>query len=108
MSVSIKDLRSVLERQGYRCALSGAPLTPDNAAPDHIVPLSQGGTNEITNIQIVTLEINAMKGALSNERFLELCSSVVATHGQRSGASSAEHEKSGSVSASGAALRLVS
>jgi phenylalanyl-tRNA synthetase beta subunit len=42
-NLGIKELREILDRQNYKCALTGRPLTPDNCAMDHIVPLSRGG-----------------------------------------------------------------
>lgn len=75
--IGIKDLRGMLERQGYRCPLTGDLLTPDNCAMDHIVPMCRGGSHTKDNAQLVTIEVNRAKGGLLEEEFIELCRKVV-------------------------------
>ena len=70
------DIIVILENQLYACALTGEPLDPSFAQLDHIVPVSKGGTHEASNIQIVTREINRMKGNLGNDEFIALCKRV--------------------------------
>lgn len=55
-----QEFRSLREQYGNRCAICGEtkPL-----GPDHIRPLSKGGTNWISNIQPVCLPCNSRKGA---------------------------------------------
>lgn len=69
-------LLRLIERQGFRCALSGAELTPDDCEADHIVPLNDGGSHGIANIQFVTKKVNRCKGTLSTGDFIELCQQV--------------------------------
>lgn len=69
-------LRHMIEAQGYRCALSGEELDPDNASLDHKTPIANGGTNDIENLQWLHVQVNAMKGTLSQERFVTLCRKV--------------------------------
>ena len=64
---------SLLEAQGYRCALTGLELTPENSSLDHKTPLSSGGKHVMSNVQLIVPDINTMKGTLSNDRFVELC-----------------------------------
>lgn len=66
----------LLEKQGKRCALSGVELTPETLSIDHIVAVSDGGGDEIENIQIVHTIVNAMKGTLSNYEFRRWCARV--------------------------------
>jgi 5-methylcytosine-specific restriction endonuclease McrA len=67
----------ILQRQGFKCALSGVDLDPDSASLDHIIPVSKGGSyDSADNLQIVTMEINRMKGALMNDEFVDLCRTV--------------------------------
>jgi len=73
-----KDLREMLERQGHKCALTGRPLTPENCAMDHIVPLSRGGTHTKDNAQLVAAEVNKAKGTMLEQEFIQLCREVVA------------------------------
>lgn len=69
-------LRQVLERQGYRCALSGLELTPQNCSADHVLPLKRGGSHAIENIQLVREEVNAAKGTMTNGEFITMCRQV--------------------------------
>lgn len=72
-----KELRHLLfDVQQCRCALTGIVLTPETAALDHKVPVSIGGGHSVRNLQWLAVEINQMKGGLSNERFVELCRMV--------------------------------
>lgn len=66
-----KQLLKLIERQEYRCALSGIELTPETAALDHIVPISNGGGDNIENLQWVHEEINRMKGTMDNKQFIQ-------------------------------------
>jgi 5-methylcytosine-specific restriction endonuclease McrA len=70
------QLLKLLRKQDYKCALSGIELNPNDAVIDHVLPVSKGGKHTIDNLQILFDEINRMKGNLSNERFIELCSMV--------------------------------
>jgi 5-methylcytosine-specific restriction endonuclease McrA len=78
------DLLSMAERQQYRCALSGMTVTDENAELDHKVSVKDGGASTIENLQWLHVEINRMKGAMSNEKFIQMCAMVVkhtqATH----------------------------
>lgn len=51
------------------CYLSGTPINilTDDYQLDHILPVSKGGTNELLNMAIATIEVNQMKGSLTNE-----------------------------------------
>lgn len=76
-----KQLMRLIEKQEYRCALSGMILTPDVAALDHIVPVSEGGSDAIDNLQWVHEEINRMKGTMDNRSFIELSRKVARWNG---------------------------
>ena len=78
--VNVEGLLRMLENQGYRCALSGEPLTPAGVNVDHIHPVKLGGRHELENLQLLTPEVNQMKGTLTQERFIELCKLVAAKH----------------------------
>lgn len=101
MAIKPKDLIALVRKQDYRCALTGDLLTPENAAPDHKVAMANGGTNEIDNLQIVTLQINRMKSSLSTEEFVSLCERVVAhsrgkrTSGEKGSDCAAPRRRSG-------------
>lgn len=75
-NASASDLLAMLETQGYRCALTGQPLVPANARLDHIISLSNDGTNTPDNLQWVTEEINTAKGTMSQDAFIRMCVAV--------------------------------
>lgn len=68
-----KELMQLIEKQNYKCALSGIDLSPQVAELDHIVPRSKGGSDHISNLQWVHRRINRMKGSMSNETFIQTC-----------------------------------
>jgi CRISPR/Cas system Type II protein with McrA/HNH and RuvC-like nuclease domain len=70
------ELMTLIESQGYRCALSGVRLDPERAVIDHIVPVSKGGDNDIDNLQWVHTVANKMKGNMSDESFIKWCTRV--------------------------------
>lgn len=76
------QLYELLERQGFRCALSGQLLEPSTASIDHIRPISGGGEHEIGNLQWVTNNINRAKGRMSNDEFINMCLMVAERYRQ--------------------------
>lgn len=78
--ITIPFLLRLLEKQSHQCAITGRTLTPDNCVLDHIVPLSDGGRNVRSNVQLVTQEANAAKGQMSMDAFVSLCHDVVSHH----------------------------
>lgn len=77
-SVRPKQILELLHKQGFRCAYTGDPLTPETTGADHIIPVSKGGTHDISNIALVLRVVNSAKGVLSLDDFREMCSKVVA------------------------------
>jgi hypothetical protein len=77
--VIASELLSLAESQSFRCALTGIRLTPESSSLDHIVPVSDGGSHEIDNLQWVDRRINAMKRDMPVDEFIELCR-LVAKH----------------------------
>lgn len=76
--INARNIRDLLERQGFRCALTGRRLEPQTAALDHIVPVSRGGEHRMENVQILQKQVNRVKHTLTNEEFIALCREVVA------------------------------
>lgn len=83
--LSIGDLLSLHEKQGGRCALSGAELTCtlikgercwSNASIDRVVA---GGPYTLDNIHLVCVGINTWRGVLPVEDFIRWCT-LVAEH----------------------------
>lgn len=71
---SIKDL---IEKQNWKCTYTGELLIPGiNASLDHIIPVSKGGKNKISNIQWITLQMNNMKTNMSHNEFILMCDRI--------------------------------
>jgi len=74
--VSAAMLKTILEMQGFKCALSGKRLTPEIAVLDHKIPLSRGGTNDAFNLQWLDKEVNKAKGSMDCDEFVAMCKLV--------------------------------
>lgn len=68
-----KKLEALIEKQEYKCAITGLLLTPDTASCDHIVAIKKGGQNAMSNIQVVHKDVNRIKGTLSMEELQHWC-----------------------------------
>jgi len=77
VTVTATEIMKLLERQQFRCALSGRELTPATASLDHIVPLAKGGSHTIDNLWVVDQQINIAKGTLPLDEFLRVCAEVI-------------------------------
>jgi len=75
--VTTTNVLRLLQRQEYRCAMTGRDLTPQTAALDHIVPIRCGGKHVIENAQVLHKDVNRAKGSLTKEQFVALCREVV-------------------------------
>ena len=74
------ELFGLIERQDYKCALSGIEITPKTAALDHITPISKGGTNQIDNLQWLDRKVNKAKSTMMQDDFIKLCRAVASHH----------------------------
>ena len=83
MTVSRQQLERILKAQKYRCFLTGRPLTPSDVSVDHLVPLSRGGSQDVSNLRLVTRGANHAKSNLLLQEFVELCRDVVAEDRRR-------------------------
>lgn len=70
------ELWELFHAQRQRCALTGEKLTASNSSIDHIVPLCDGGTNLIGNLQWVTTQVNQMKNTMGQAEFIKVCGMV--------------------------------
>lgn len=57
-------------------ALTGRRLEPEDASLDHLIALARHGSNTMENVQIVCNHVNAAKGTMSNEEFIQMCREV--------------------------------
>jgi 5-methylcytosine-specific restriction endonuclease McrA len=77
-TVDVRNVLRLIQNQDYRCALTGRRLAPEDAALDHIVPVSRGGEHVMENVQVLQKQVNRVKHTLTNEEFIALCREVVA------------------------------
>lgn len=56
------DLGDVFKRHRGICHICQLWVQPRHASPDHIVPLSKGGTHTFTNVGLSHLKCNLRKG----------------------------------------------
>lgn len=77
-NVTAKRILQLVKSQDHKCAICGRLLTPETASLDHIVPLSGGGTHDLSNLWVVDHRINLAKGTMSVEEFLQMCREVTA------------------------------
>lgn len=83
----VEILRELWAEQNGICALTGEALIPGyNASIDHIVPRFRNGSNEKSNLQWVTLEVNNFKRTRNNEEIIRM-STKIAQHAERTGRS---------------------
>jgi hypothetical protein len=79
---SAREMHEILKKQKFCCALTGERLLyddyTDNARCDHKTPVSRGGVSTGDNLQWVTAAVNAAKGKMTNDEFVEMCRKVVA------------------------------
>lgn len=71
-----KELRELIARQEYRCALTGVELEPSTAEIDHVIAVKDGGDHSISNLQVLHRVVNRMKGAMDNDEFIRWCKLV--------------------------------
>ena len=71
------ELWKLAKRQRLICPISGRRLTGQNVSVDHIVALTVGGKNELSNIQLTTKEVNVAKHILSTDDFIKLCDDII-------------------------------
>ncbi len=67
-------------KQRMRCAISGVELTNENLSIDHIIPLSKGGKDEASNVQLVDKVVNMAKRDILLGDFIALCKAVAERH----------------------------
>ena len=83
MTVSRQQLERILKAQKYRCFLTGRPLTPSDGSVDHLVPLSRGGSQDVSNLRLVTRGANHAKSNLLLQEVVARCRDVVAEERRR-------------------------
>ena len=62
------------------CYLTGKSINlknPKSYSLDHIMPVSQGGTNELNNLEITCARANSAKADMTLQEFYKLCEDVL-------------------------------
>jgi len=81
-----KDFYNLLEKQQYRCALSGRELTPETTDAEHIIPLdSAGGSHSLDNIYLIVRDAARLKRHLTEAELIRLCYDILTTRGKEFG-----------------------
>lgn len=73
IQASAAELLDLLQRQDFKCAVTGHPLIlglpihhPLQPTIDHIIPLAEGGARTIENLRVVIWAFNAARGMTSH------------------------------------------
>jgi 5-methylcytosine-specific restriction endonuclease McrA len=78
VGITVDWLRSKWDDQNGHCSLTGRELDIRTFHVDHIVPASRGGSDDLSNLRLLSPEANASKHGLKDEEFIALCADVVA------------------------------
>ena len=71
------QLWCLAKKQKLICPLTKERLTIENISLDHKIPISKDGTNDISNLQLVTRQSNVIKNNMTMEEFYLFCKNVV-------------------------------
>lgn len=63
------EKKTVYAKYNGCCAICGKPVKFDKLTIDHKMPLSNGGANEMCNLQLACRECNLMKNGLNAQEF---------------------------------------
>jgi 5-methylcytosine-specific restriction endonuclease McrA len=63
--------RQVIARDGYHCVYCDEDLTNSEIHLDHVIAESKGGATSFDNLQVTCRKCNTMKGAMSEEEFID-------------------------------------
>lgn len=80
-----KDFYEMLEKQEYRCPLTGRELTPDTTTAEHRIPLHDGGNHEKDNIYLINKEVGRIKRYMTEAEVLRLAFDIIKARGQEFG-----------------------
>jgi 5-methylcytosine-specific restriction endonuclease McrA len=70
------ELWAIAKKQKMLCPFTGDKLTSENISLDHIIPRSKGGSNEPSNVRLVTKWVNLMRLNYTDEEFIKMCGKI--------------------------------
>ena len=80
-NLDINHTFDLLEKQGYKCSLSGMSIDIDSEDKTASIDRKNSSKGYIrSNIQWVHKDINVMKGAMDMDYFLSLCNKIIKTN----------------------------
>ena len=85
MEYSYKKALKHLGGWNTHCYLTGRPINiqTDNYSLDHIIPVSKGGTNELSNMGITIPVANQMKTDMTLDEFFSMCIEILQHNGYK-------------------------
>lgn len=77
--------KDLLEKFGNspKCYLTGVVINLDDPSAyslDHIIPISRGGTNDISNCGLVSKKANLLKNDLTYDELIQFCKLILKNH----------------------------
>lgn len=69
IKIPVEVRRYLLERNNYRCQSCGKATQEGELTVDHIIPLANGGSNDISNLQTLCRSCNSRKKHSFDSRF---------------------------------------
>lgn len=75
-SAEVKN--KVYRRYNGRCGICGSQVDSENFTIDHILPLSRGGKNELSNYQLACTKCNALKSNYTDTEFARSITKILA------------------------------
>lgn len=80
-SITIEDAYNQLEKQGFKCALTGIDLPWSEESGMSIDRIDSKKEYELNNIQLVHKDVNLMKNHFNEDYFIHICKLVAKTRG---------------------------
>lgn len=74
---SSKERAKIYNKNKGKCAICGRFVSYDDFTIDHIIPLSRGGENKLTNLQCTCYVCNQIKHDILPEDFMDKLSEII-------------------------------
>lgn len=71
------EKKTVYAKANGKCAICGKPVKFKRMTVDHKIPISKGGTNDLSNLQLAHLTCNRAKADMLADEFAELAEQIV-------------------------------